>query len=159
MMCSVVSGERADATIGKTIPESVKRISAAYENLLSDNPEDWSNAVHSCRRILQDLADSIFPATDQVRELRIAGKIQGIKLGRENYVNRIMAFVQDHSDSGSFREIVGSHISFLGNRLDSIVEAANKGSHDTIVARQEADRCVVYTYLLVGDILTLLEGE
>jgi hypothetical protein len=150
--------ERVDATIGQTIPESVKRLSAVYENLRSDNPEDWSNAVHSCRRILQDLADSVFPPNDEVREIRAEGKVQRIKLGRENYINRIIAFIQDRSDSTRFQDIVGSHISFLGNRLDSIVEAANKGSHDTIVSREEAERYVVYTYLLVGDILSLRDG-
>ncbi len=147
--------ERVDATIGQFIPESVKRLSAVYDNLRSDNPEDWSNAVHSCRRILQDLADAVFPPTDEVREVKVGGKVQRIKLERENYINRIIAFIQDKTDSGRFQDIVGSHISFLGNRLDSIVEAANKGSHDTIVSREEADRYVVYTYLLVGDILTL----
>lgn len=149
--------ERVDATIGAVIPEAVKRLSAVYENLLSDNPEDWSNAVHSCRRILQDLADAIFPSTDGVREVRVEGKVQRVKLGREHYVNRIIAFIQAKSDSGRFQDVVGSQLSYLGNRLDSIVEAANKGTHDTIVSREEADRYVVYTYLIVGDILTLLE--
>ena len=148
--------ERVDVTIGMLIPDSMKRFSAIYENLDSDNPEDWSNAVHSCRRILIDLADAVFPATDAIRELRIEGRLQRVELGKENYVNRLVAFVQDRSDSGSFRDVVGSHISFLGNRLDSIVNAANKGTHDTIVNRDEADRYVVYTYMLVGDILTLM---
>src|SRR5215213_75223 len=63
-----------DAAIGQALPESVKRLSAAYENLRSDNPEDWSNAVHSCRRILRDLADAIFPSTNEIREIRIEGR-------------------------------------------------------------------------------------
>jgi hypothetical protein len=79
-----------------------------------------------------------------------------VNLGKTNYVNRIVAFVEDHADSERFCEVVGSHISFLGNRLDGIVQAANKGSHDTIVSQEEADRYVVYTYLLIGDILSLL---
>ena len=68
-----------------------------------------------------------------------------------------MDFIQDNSDSERFRDIVGAHLSFIGNRLDSIVEGANKGTHDTIVARNEADRYVVYTYLLVGDVLALID--
>src|SRR5215213_1517446 len=146
-----------DAAIGQALPESVKRLSAAYENLRSDNPEDWSNAVHSCRRILRDLADAIFPSTNEIREIRIEGRAQRVKLGAENYVNRIISFFADTSASERFQDIVGSQIGFLGNRLDSIVEAANKGTHDTIVSREEADRYVVYTYLLVGDVLALLK--
>jgi hypothetical protein len=59
--------ERVDATIGDTIPGAIQRLSAVYENLDSENPEDWSNAVHSCRRILEELADAVFPATGEVR--------------------------------------------------------------------------------------------
>lgn len=44
--------ERVDSAIGVAVPDSVQRLSAVYENLQSENPEDWSNAVHSCRRIL-----------------------------------------------------------------------------------------------------------
>ena len=44
----------------------------------------------------------------------------------------------------------------MGERVDSVFRAAQKGSHSTIVTQAEADRYVVYTYLIVGDILTLL---
>lgn len=40
----------------------------------------------------------------------------------------------------------------------SMFKAAQKGSHDTIVSREEADRYVIYTYLIVGDILSLRES-
>ena len=36
--------------------DTIKKFTSVYSNLLSENDEDWSNAVHSCRRILQDLA-------------------------------------------------------------------------------------------------------
>lgn len=44
---------------------------------------------------------------------------------------------------------------YLGERLDSIFQAAQKGSHDVISSQDEADRYVIYTYLVVGDILQL----
>ena len=66
-----------------------------------------------------------------------------------------MAFVSDSSTSSRFQDLVGSHLSFLGDRLDSVFLASQKGSHSTIVSREEADRYVVYTYLLLGDILSL----
>ena len=146
--------ERVDSMIGTVVPSAINKLSAVYDNLQSENQEDWSNAVHSCRRILQDLADGVFPPTsDRVR--KIAGKQKTIKLGKDNYINRIMAFVEDRSDSKRFQDIVGSHLSFLGNRLDSVLQALQKGSHDVIVTRDEADRYVVYTYLVVGDVLSL----
>ena len=44
---------------------------------------------------------------------------------------------------------------FLGERLDSVFQAAQKGSHAEIVTRSEADRYVVYTYMVVGDLMSL----
>jgi hypothetical protein len=146
--------KQVDDRIGERVPTAVQKLAAVYDNLTSDNAEDWSNAVHSCRRILQDLADSLFPPREDV-VVQHNGKPKTIKLGADNYVNRIMAFLEEHSDSERFREIVGSHISYVGERLDSVFRAAQKGSHAS-VTREEADRYVVYTYLVVGDVLSLL---
>lgn len=144
--------KRVDDQIGKAVPEAVKRFSAVYSNLRSENPEDWSNAVHSCRRILQDLADSVYPPRS---DKKVGEDGKSIKLGKENYINRIITFAEESSSSARFREIVGSHLSYLGDRLDSIFKAAQKGSHATIISREEAERYVVYTYLILGDILSL----
>jgi hypothetical protein len=146
--------EKVDSQIGGKIPKAASKLVAVYENLNSENTEDWSNAVHSCRRILQDLADAIYPPRDDVT-VTDGGKSKLVKLGPDNYVNRIIAYIQERADSGRFQHIVGSHLSFLGERLDSLFQAAQKGSHAEILARDEADRYVVYTYLLVGDVLSL----
>jgi len=149
--------ERVDAGIGKAIPKSVQKLSAIHDNLRSENAEDWSNAVHSCRRILHDLADAVFPPQKEDRIKTTNGKKIPIKLGKGHYINRLIAFIEDHSSSNRYKHIVGSHLKFIGERLDSIVRAAQKGTHNEIVSPQEADRYVVYTYMIIGDILSLLE--
>jgi hypothetical protein len=150
---------RVDARIGQLVPDAVQRFAAVYDALVSTNPEDWSNAVHSCRRILQDLADAVFPARDEIVTKNVGDKTTTIRLGKEQYINRIIAFVEARTTSARFQAIVGSQLGFLGDRLDSVFKAAQKGSHRTIVSREEADRYAVYTYLIVGDILTLLTPE
>lgn len=147
--------ETVDGKIGSSIPNSVKKFTAVYENLASNNPEDWANAVHSCRRILQDLADVLFPAQED-RIVKEGGKDKTIRLGPDNFINRLIAYVSDHSKSKTYESVVGSQLGFLGNRLDALFDAAQKGSH-SVVTREEADRCVVYTYLVVGDLLSLLD--
>ena len=146
--------ERVDASIGSAIPTSVQKFTAVYENLASDNPEDWSNAVHSCRRILQDLADFVYPARED-RKIDINGREKVLKFGPDNYINRLVAFIEERSTSSRFHAVVGSQLRFIGERLDALFEAAQKGSHATISDRVEADRYVVYTYMIVGDILSL----
>lgn len=147
-----------DKRIREILPDSVKRFSAIYDNLRSENPEDWSNAVHSCRRILEDLADTIFPPQDD-RTITVNGEEKQIKLGKTNYINRILTFINEHSDSKSFKKLIGSHLKFIEDRLKSVFNAAQKGSHETIYSKEEADRYVIYTYLIVGDILSLIEDD
>jgi len=53
-----------------------------------------------------------------------------------------------------FEELVGSHLSFIGDRLDSVLQAAQMGTH-AAVTRDEANRLLIYTYMLVGDVPSL----
>jgi serine/threonine protein kinase len=144
-----------DSQVGHHVPDTVQKFTSVYQNLQSKNPEDWSNAVHSCRRILQSLADAVFPPQQDDRFIEIDGKLKRIKLGPNNYINRIMCFIEDNSNSKTYNDIVGSQISYMGDRLGAIFKAAQKGSHSVITSREEADRYVVYTYMLVSDILSL----
>jgi len=147
--------ESVNSSIGSLISTGNQKFSSIHKNLESDNPEDWSNAVHSCRRILQELADAVFPPQNEPRCKIINGKEKRIKLGPDEYKNRLICFVEYNSKSERFKELVGSHLNFLIDRLESVIEAANKGSHTTIIKREEADRYVVYTYMIVGDIISL----
>jgi hypothetical protein len=140
-----------DRDIGDLVPSAVQKFTAIHENLRSDNPENWSNAVHSCRRILQDLADAVYPP-ESAKRLTPSGK--EINVGTDAYINRLVCFAEDHSGSRRFNDLVGSHLHFLGDRLDAIFQAAQKGSH-SVVGRTEANRYVVYTYMVAGDILSL----
>jgi len=143
-----------DQKIGETVSSAVQKFSAVYENLQSENPENWANAVHSCRRILQDLADALFPIrADAVKVVN--GKERTIKLGPDNYINRLVAYIEERADSGRYEAVVGSSLHFIGDRLDAAFTAAQKGSHAEISSRDEADRYVVYTYMLVADLLSL----
>ena len=145
-----------DQRIGETVPSAVQKFTAVYENLQSDNPENWANAVHSCRRILQGLADAVFPARpDAVKTVN--GKERTIKLGPDNYINRLVAYVEERADSERYEAVVGSSLRYIGDRLDAVFAAAQKGSHAEISSRDEADRYVVYTYMLVSDLLSLAQ--
>lgn len=106
--------ERVDAQIGLLVQDATKRFAAVYDNLRSENPEDWSNAVHGCRRILQDLADAVFPATDLPRIKVIDGRNQTIRLGKQHFINRILAFVEDSSSSRRFPRHRRLSVGFLG---------------------------------------------
>ncbi|MCK5116997.1 MAG: hypothetical protein KAR44_10380 [Candidatus Aegiribacteria sp.] len=98
------------------------------------------------------LADKVYPPE---RGYRTSSDGKSIAIGPENYINRIMCYVEDRSSSNRFIEIVGSSLEYLGNRLDAIFHAAQKGSHSEIYSREEAERYFIYTYLIIRDILSL----
>lgn len=134
-------------------PAEVQKFNAIYDNLRSDNVEDWANAVHSCRRLLQSVADVVQPPGEDITK-EVNGKQKSIKMGKENYINRLIAYIESKTPSETFTNIVGSNIAYIGDRLDAIFQSAQKGSHSA-VSRYEAERYVVYTFLALGDILSL----
>lgn len=140
-----------DKNISKVHPEGLKKLTSMLNNLKSNNSEDWSNAVHSCRRLLQEIADKIYPPSDKDKILE-SGK--SIKLGPENYINRLVCFVEENLVSKTYAGVMNSEIKFTGERLDALFQAGQKGSHNS-VTQYEAERYVIYTYLLIGEILNL----
>ncbi len=86
------------------VPDGVKKLNSIIENLKSSNEEDWSNAVHSCRRLLKSVADVVFPPQND--NLKVNGK--NVKLGEEQYINRLIAFIEKNKSSSTYSQVVGS---------------------------------------------------
>ncbi|MDD4065504.1 MAG: hypothetical protein PHY11_00725 [Bacilli bacterium] len=146
--------ELVDNELVKYCPESLKKFLSTYENLKSQNKEDWANAVHSCRRILKDLADSLFPANS------VPANVKGkeVIIDDDHYINRLMQFLSNSIGLDTTKSIVGSTLQNVGERIDAIYESSNKGTHAN-VTKKEAERYIIYTYLLVGDILLIKDGQ
>jgi hypothetical protein len=143
-----------DKSLAEMLPETMEKFLSVNDNLKSSNPEDWANAVHTCRRVIKDLADKFYPPNPSgLSVIEKDGK--KIKVGRDDYINRLVLYVDSKSGSETFADIVGSHLRYLGERLDAIYGAVCKGSHHEMKSVEEAERYIVYTYMLVGDILSL----
>ncbi len=141
--------------ISQIAPDGVKKLNSIIENLKSSNEEDWSNAAHTCRRLLKSIADVVFPP--QKENIKANGK--SIKAGEEQYINRLIAFVEKNKSSSTYSKVVGSQLKFLGDRLDAISNAAQKGSHHVLKDKSEAENYFVYTSLILSDILSLQENQ
>ena len=155
--CFARSRDRLESACGLLFPEALPRLLSIQSDLRSSNPASWSGAVHACRRLLEDLADRVFPAQSDDRVREVDGESVTVRLGKSNYINRLMAFMEDNAKSAVFSEIVGSDLRFAGDRLDALLDAVQKGSHADIRSRTEADRYAVRTMILVSDVLSLLE--
>ncbi len=141
-----------NTTLMTLCPEAIKKFISVYDSMDSENPEDWANAIHSCRRILNDFADSIYPPSDEPIKLE-NGKT--VKVGKDQYINRLVQFISSKSISETYATVVGSDLRSIGERLDAINNAVCKGTHSSLT-KDEASRYLIHTYLLIGDIIQLM---
>jgi hypothetical protein len=144
MAFEVVRNE-VDGSIASVIPGALTKLAAAFENASSDNSEHWASAAATCRRLLEAVADALQPPDPDV---------DGRSMGQANYINRLVHWISERSESGTLKNLVVSDLEYLGNRLDAVADAGHKGAH-TEVSRLDPSRFVTGTYLLLGDILSL----
>jgi AbiTii len=137
-----------DAAIASLVPDALPKLSAAFENSTSDNPEDWASAAATCRRLLKAAADALRPPGPDK---------DGHKMDDDHYINRLIDWINSQATSGTTAEMISADLAYLGRRLDASLGAGHKGAHAE-VTRFDASRFVTGTYLLLGDILRLSSG-
>jgi hypothetical protein len=120
----------------------------AVEDIFEATQEGFVAALTSCRRLLLDVADGIFPA-QSTPYVDNSGKSRAV--GPNEYKNRILAFLDGSSSSRGSVEIIESGLSHLAARLDAIYEKTCKGVHAEVTA-QEARLAVINTYLFIGEV-------
>lgn len=131
-------------------PELAEKLMIAFKRVSSNNTEEWSQALATCRRFIEELADTIYPPSEQ--------KINGRSLGELQYINRIWAFMDEAIESSTNKELAKSHVNLIGDYLQRIQKQTNKGVHASLT-RVEAVKAVFHTYLIVADILDYLDIE
>lgn len=140
--------DRVDNLLLDLCPEAIEKFMVAYERLASSSAEDWSHALTAARRIFKSVADSLYPPRETPEGAR--------KLGEEQYINRLWAFLDENAEAGSDKDLAKAHIDYMGAFLQRLNEKASKGVHAE-VSYEEAVRAVLYTYLTLGDLLEFAE--
>ncbi len=136
---------QVDETISTLVPDALPKLSAAFENVTSENPEHWANAASTCRRLLKAAADALRPPGPDK---------DGRRMDDGAYINRLVDWIVAQSASRTAGEMISSDLEYLGHRLDAADDAGHKGAHAE-VDRFDASRFLVGTYLVLGDILRL----
>ncbi|MEG0181768.1 MAG: helix-hairpin-helix domain-containing protein [Peptostreptococcaceae bacterium] len=129
-------------------PTLAEKLMLMFKSVSSNNKEELSQSLTTCRRFIESLADVLYPATDE--------KINGRLLGQQNYINRIWAFMDKSIQSSSNKEMAKAHVDYLGVWLQRAHKISNKGVH-TDVTKLEATKAVLHIYLILGDILNYLD--
>jgi AbiTii-like protein len=134
-----------DALIIDNCGEVLHQIPAVMNRLADGDEESISQALSTCRRMLDSFADSIFPPTDEIIE--IGGK--QLTLDANKHQNRINAFVHQHCGSTSRKKKIRQNLSNLYDRVAT-------GVHNEVSA-EEAKALFLNTYLLMGEVLHIKE--
>jgi hypothetical protein len=137
-----------DKKLSEVCPDAIKKFVAAYNRLKSDNPEEWSQAMSSCRNILKEYADYVFPPQKDNYKKRNG---ESLIVTDDKYKNRILAFI-DKSCSGDKNKILSSRISDLEVRIHALNDILSKGTHEGINL-VDVNICVLETYFFIGSLL------
>lgn len=133
-----------DSLLGGLDQESLRKIESAYSNLVAGDPEAIAAAMNSIRRLMDGFADVVFPPVD---EPRTSPDGQQVRLGSEQRLNRVKAYIDDHAQSAS-------RATRLKRAISDIYGRVSTGVHKE-VSRTEGEHLFLATYVLLGEVLTL----
>ncbi|ELB1989264.1 TPA: hypothetical protein L3V69_003073 [Vibrio parahaemolyticus] len=111
--------------------------------------EDYAQVSASCRRIIEYVADQLFPPQEN--------SVKGRKVGKGHYKNRLLAFADAERSSSTNIELIAVSIESLAEQLDKLTSLNNKGVHAEVF-KHEAKRCLLRTIMILDDIISLKSG-
>lgn len=139
------------------LPKTILQKMSAIENMMQDgNPENYAHVLTSCRRLWSEIANQlfseIFPNYSGDTYKTLSGKT--IIVSEKHYNNRLSAVIEKIQSKAAKNTLVGSGILYLVDWLEQINDIQNAGVHKD-VTKEQAERCIIHTYIALGDILSL----
>ena len=134
---------KIDSLLAQFCGEVLEKVPAVYNRLAEGDSESVSQALTTCRRIIDSFADAVYPPRDS-----ISGKDQEIKLGKQQVLNRIQQFVSERVTSASRQKRLTHTSRDLYDRICA-------GIHSDVVTSEEARCLFLLTYQFLGELILL----
>jgi len=148
MLAFIVDGVAHN--LGDTAPDLGEKLWATLNTFNgAETSEEYAQVTASCRRIVEYVADELFPP--------IKGKVEGHKLGKDEYRNRLLAFADETRKSCTNVDLICVSTKALSEQMETLSRLANKGVHAEVY-RAETRRCLLRTIMLLDDIISLKVG-
>ncbi len=140
-----------ESKLQEVAPQVLEQFAVAQKRLKDDDCESTAHAMLSCRRVLKAVADRLYPA----RKEPVACS-DGVTrtLADDKYVNRLWQYASERMHGSPTGDMILPRINELGGRIDSLYDLASKGVHAS-ASLFEARQCMIHTYLLVSELLSL----
>jgi AbiTii len=134
-----------DNVIANKCGDILQKLPSVMDRLSDGDSESIRQALVTCRVIIDNFADSIFPPTNET--IDIGGNI--LKLDSSKHQNRINVYVHLREESKSRKQKIRQNLANLYDRLSTGVHAE--------VTVEEARSLLLNTYLILGEILHIKE--
>jgi hypothetical protein len=140
--------KRVELELKKIAPESLTELMTAYNLVNSNNHANWSNVASSCRRVLMQIADKIYPPSEKTVEDKKGKKI---KLDADHWRLRI----KEHLKGQKYENAISRDtLEYLSELIDSVGRLCAEGDKKiSRIDKSVAEKILFYTYLILADIL------
>ena len=148
--------EKVEAYFSALSKEAILKLQAIEDKINSNNAELYSQALTTCRRLFASTAADLFekycPKNKESKFKTKSGK--EIDVSGEHYKNKLTAVIETLEDKSMSNSIIGSNVMYLLDWIDNLIDLQCKGVHSDI-SKQDAMRCIIQTYIFLGDVLSL----
>ncbi|MGW4731400.1 AbiTii domain-containing protein [Streptomyces shenzhenensis] len=140
--------EKVDGSLAAVSGTALEKIERISDRLRDGDPESVSQALTTCRRLIDSSADYVFPARDELYKI---GDEVDLKVGPQQVLNRLQAHTHACGASKSRRDR-------LRRPLSDLYARCSAGTHAEVTI-DEARFIFLQTYIALGEILTLSAPE
>lgn len=148
--------ERVDNYFSEISSETILKLQAIEDKINSNNPELYSQALTTCRRLFVDISKELFnkhfPNYTQTTYKTKSGK--EIDITGEHYKNMLSAVIEKLQEKSTKKTLVGSQIIYLLDWIENLCNLQSAGVHSD-VSKHDTMKCIIHTYICLGDILSL----
>lgn len=130
---------RTEPILREIFPDINQRLNSIEQNINSDNPEDWKNAMVSCRTLLIDIADILNPPKDSKE--------------KDQYINRLKDYISPKISSKTKKKLLNSYWDELKNRIEFTSDLTQGGAHKERPQKSHAEDVILFTYLAIADLM------
>ncbi|MFF7848503.1 hypothetical protein ACFZDF_13085 [Streptomyces sp. NPDC007910] len=138
--------KKVDGSLAAASGTALYKIERISDRLRDGDPESVSQALTTCRRLIDSSADYVFPAQEEPYKI---GNEVDLKVGPQQVLNRLQAHTHACGASKSRRDR-------LRRTLSDLYARCSAGTHAEVTI-DEARFIFLQTYIALGEILTLSE--
>jgi hypothetical protein len=139
---------KVDGSLSLASGSALDKIERVSDRLRDGDPESISQALTTCRRLIDSCADHVFPAQSEQYAI---GDEATLNVGQQQVLNRLQAYTHQCGITKSRRDRLRRTLADLYGRCSA-------GTHAEVTV-DEARFVFLQTYVVLGEILTLSQSS